>query len=188
MERQELRVGFEASARRAGMRVIAVSRVTLTSASKQLFEQRILGFEESPARYLATPTVREQYPSLFSCLDARIVETPSEEVTTQAVGLCVAMLGIAETGSVLLAGEQVQERFVWLGPRRVIVLLPETGIVATLEDGLYWFTQHRETGAVTLLTGPSRTSDVERILTVGVQGAEEVDVVLLTSEEEGEVG
>ncbi len=99
----------------------------------------------------------------------------------------MAILGIAETGSVLLGGEQIQERFVWLGPRRVIVLLEAAAIVATLEDGLHWLAQHREAGAVTLLTGPSRTSDVERVLTVGVQGAEKVDVVLLASGEDHEV-
>jgi L-lactate dehydrogenase complex protein LldG len=35
-----------------------------------------------------------------------------------------------------------------------------------------------ETGLITWLTGPSRTADIEKVLVLGAQGPEQLDVVI----------
>ncbi|MGE0601890.1 MAG: LUD domain-containing protein [Dehalococcoidia bacterium] len=87
--------------------------------------------------------------------------------------LLTATAAIASTGSVLLTGEQAARRPL-LGAARVVVKVdPETivayphGLAPKLGDG-----------DALVLTGASRTADVEKIIVRGIHGAEELVVVL----------
>jgi hypothetical protein len=96
-----------------------------------------------------------------------------------AVGVSDCALAVAETGSLLLAGAEPADRLVWLLPPVSILLVRPRNVAPSLENAMIWLRSHPEVGAATLVTGPSRTSDVERVLTIGVQGPREVRVVLV---------
>ena len=84
-----------------------------------------------------------------------------------------ATAAIASTGSVLLTGEAASRRPI-LAASRVVVEVDRTTIVAfphNLRDYL-------GDGDALILTGASRTADVEKILVRGIHGAEEMVVVL----------
>ncbi len=84
-------------------------------------------------------------------------------------GLTTALLGIAETGSVLLADGPEHPLTASLLPPAHGVLLPASALVPTLAAAL----QHpawQQAPAAVLITGPSRTADIEMTLTVGVHG------------------
>ncbi|MCL4545792.1 MAG: LUD domain-containing protein [Chloroflexi bacterium] len=137
-------------------------------------------------RFAFAPSVAQDYPELVEALRVTTARPKGDvdELRQAHVGLCVARAGLMETGSVVLAGEAPEERLVWLVPRIAVVLLDELSIVPDLDEALTLFGSHREWGAFTLVTGPSRTSDVERVLTVGVQGAETLVIALVAGRSE----
>ena len=97
-----------------------------------------------------------------------------------AAALTVAALGIAETGSLLLcAGPQTPTRLNFL-PDILICLLASDALVDHLEDAWAWL---RARGplprAVNLVTGPSRTADVEQTIQLGAHGPRHLHVVLV---------
>lgn len=100
-----------------------------------------------------------------------------------AVGVSACALAVAETGSLLLVGAEPADRLVWLLPPVSLLLVRTRNLVPSLDGAMAWLQSHPEAGAATLVTGPSRTSDVERVLTIGVQGPREVLVVLVEETE-----
>jgi len=100
------------------------------------------------------------------------------------VGISTAQWGIAETGTLMLESEQERHRLVSLIPRVHITLLRADRICDTLGDALHHSRGGAAPGevpsaAITLITGPSRTSDIELTLAIGVHGPQELYVVVL---------
>lgn len=150
----------------------------------------ILGIlESSPdsARTIWTaPMVRDVLPELVPDLESRgcaihYPESPAD-VRDQPFGLSVAEGVIAETGSVLLVERDLNDRTVGLMTETHIVVCPESALAASLDDAATTLTRVAgENGSyATLVTGPSRTADIERQLTVGVQGPSRLHVILIT--------
>jgi len=107
-------------------------------------------------------------------------DEPLRSVADRSVGITVATLGIAETGSVLLLEPAPIDRAVSLMTRHLIVAVAEADIVDELADGFRWLAQQPRAAAyATFVTGPSRTADIERSLTIGVQGPSRLTVAVL---------
>lgn len=94
------------------------------------------------------------------------------EVWTAQVGITRADLAIAETGSVLIRSGPGRARLHSLTPPVHVVLVHS--IVAHLEEAMPEFAQDRH---AVLITGPSRTADIEGVLVRGVHGPGELVVV-----------
>ncbi len=97
------------------------------------------------------------------------------------VSLTGAFAGIAETGSlVLLSGEHSPTTLNFL-PDDHLVVLHERALVRHLEDA--WTKLRAEHGAlprtVNLITGPSKTADVEQIIQEGAHGPRRLHVLLV---------
>lgn len=107
-------------------------------------------------------------------------EDPLRSIADRSVGITIATCGIAETGSVLLIEPAPIDRAVSLLTRHLIVALAEPDIVDELADGFRWLAQQPRAAAyATFVTGPSRTADIERSLTIGVQGPSRLTVAVL---------
>ena len=105
---------------------------------------------------------------------------PLRSIADRPVGIAVAQLAIAETGSVLLIEPSPIERAVSLLTRHLIVAVQETDILDELAEGFAWLAQQPRAAAyATFVTGPSRTADIERSLTIGVQGPSRLTVAVL---------
>ncbi len=105
---------------------------------------------------------------------------PLRSIADRPLGLAVAALGVAETGSLLLVEPAPIDRAVSLLCRHLIVALNETDLVDRLADGFRWLASRPRAAAyATFLTGPSRTADIERSLTIGVQGPSRLTAALL---------
>jgi hypothetical protein len=87
-----------------------------------------------------------------------------------------ATAAIASTGSVLLTGESTARRAL-LGASRVVIELDP----ATIVEFPHNLGPHLSDGEALILTGSSRTADVEKIIVRGIHGAEEMLVVLASS-------
>jgi len=127
-----------------------------------------------------TPTVS---PSAYEQLDRGDlpdVNDPLRSIADRAVGLTVATLAIAETGSVLLIEPTPIDRAVSLLTKHLIVAVDGDDIVDQLSDGFNWLASRPRAAAyATFVTGPSRTADIERSLTIGVQGPSRMTVAVL---------
>ena len=89
-----------------------------------------------------------------------------------------AAYGLAETGSVVLVASAQEPRARSLLPEVHISLLREDRILPGLPE-LFAALGGELPSALAIVTGPSRSADIEQSLTVGVHGPGEVHVVLL---------
>jgi L-lactate dehydrogenase complex protein LldG len=94
------------------------------------------------------------------------------------VGISTAQAGIAETGTLILDSACERHRLVSLVPPVHIAIINASAIVATLADALTLLQQKEISPAITFITGPSRTADIELTLTIGVHGPQELYVIV----------
>jgi L-lactate dehydrogenase complex protein LldG len=97
-------------------------------------------------------------------------------------GITSVDYAISETGTLALLARPGQGRAVSLLPPIHIAVLHAEDIVSDLSE-LFERVAVAETGvmpsAITFITGPSRTADIELVLTVGVHGPKELHLVLV---------
>ncbi|MCL6446898.1 MAG: lactate utilization protein [Armatimonadetes bacterium] len=101
------------------------------------------------------------------------------------LGVSEMELGIAETGSIAQNATDAASRLVsTLPPVHLAVLRTDT-IVPTLRDAI---TRAGEGGGPppywTIITGPSRTADIERVLTIGVHGPYRLIILAIDNADE----
>jgi L-lactate dehydrogenase complex protein LldG len=93
------------------------------------------------------------------------------------VGITGVDCAIAETGSLVLSAGPGRPRGVSLLPRLHIALVRESQLVP--HPGLAWPSQRQLPTAVQFITGPSRTSDIENDLSIGVHGPARVLAIVV---------
>jgi hypothetical protein len=104
-----------------------------------------------------------------------------EAAATAMVGVIEATAGIAATGTIVVDSDRTG-RLVSLLPRVGVFVLREQDIVALTGDVLRTHAERWPDGPptnVVLVTGPSRSGDIEMRLVVGVHGPGEVHAVLV---------
>ena len=95
------------------------------------------------------------------------------------VGITTAQAAIAETGTLVLDSDGERHRLVSLVPPVHIAIVDAATIYATLGETLSMLQKGKELSpAVTFITGPSRTADIELTLTIGVHGPQELYVII----------
>lgn len=94
------------------------------------------------------------------------------------VGITTAQWGIATTGTLVLDGSRERHRLASLLPAVHIALLPAAYLLSELGEVLKSLPRPVPP-AVTFITGPSRTADIELQLVVGVHGPKQLHVVLV---------
>jgi L-lactate dehydrogenase complex protein LldF len=97
------------------------------------------------------------------------------------VGLTGCAAGIANTGTVLLLDEGETLKASLL-PETHLVILPASHLIADLPEAL---AETRNASNAVLVTGPSRTADIEMTLTIGVHGPREIIVFLVDDSKSG---
>jgi L-lactate dehydrogenase complex protein LldF len=97
---------------------------------------------------------------------------------TVRCGVTGALAGIAETGSLLLTSGAGQTLTASLLPEIHVVVLKTSQLVPTLAEALR-LPEIRTALAGVIVTGPSRTADIEMTLTIGVHGPGELYVFLI---------
>lgn len=107
-----------------------------------------------------------------------------QDLAVFEVGLTGAQAGLADTGSVVVASGPGRARVASLLPPVHIALLPTGQIHATMADWLAadGASLARDSANVVVITGPSRTADIELVISLGVHGPREVHVILLDDE------
>jgi L-lactate utilization protein LutC len=110
------------------------------------------------------------------------ISTGPESAVDAPVGLVLGWNAVAETGSVLLAEPSLEDRSVGLLSKTCIQIVETSTLLPRLEDVavvLRALALQPNGAYASLVSGPSRTADIELSLTVGVQGPERVGVVFV---------
>ncbi len=103
------------------------------------------------------------------------------------VGITSAQWAVAETGTLVLESDEERHRLTSLVPPVHIALVEADKIRQTLAEVLEALSEQgreRLSRTVTFITGPSRTSDIELTLAIGVHGPGELFVIIIKSLDE----
>ena len=102
------------------------------------------------------------------------------------IGICGVDFGIAETGTLIVLAENICERLITITPKIQVTILNSRDIIDTFVGAFDKIYRALERGySVSLITGPSKTGDIELRLVKGVHGPNEV-YILLVGGEDGE--
>lgn len=102
---------------------------------------------------------------------------PGDGDTAVTVGLGA----VPELGSVLLGPKPWPAAWLPFRVRRQVVLLPAERASLTFAEAVQ-FTAAQPPGLVSWLTGPTRTTDIEKVLVLGAQGPAALDAVIYAPE------
>lgn len=117
--------------------------------------------------FVASPKISSQIFSREACAAAQ-------------VGITSADFALADTGSLVFLSESGESRLLTLAPPCHIAVIERAKILTSLDE---LFTAVPDPGAkssaMVLITGPSRTADIEMRLVRGVHGPGELHVVIV---------
>ncbi len=105
----------------------------------------------------------------------RLVRSDDADVK---VGITGATSAIAETGTLVIASGTGKPLTASLLPEIHIAVIKSSQIVQTLEEAMT-LSEMKSASAIVLVSGPSRTADIEMTLTIGVHGPRELHVFML---------
>lgn len=91
-------------------------------------------------------------------------------------GISQMSWGLANTGTMVQDATAIDQRLVSTLPEIHIAFLPTTAILPDL-GALFTRIGPDQAAYIALVTGPSRTADIERVLTIGVHGPERLVIV-----------
>jgi L-lactate utilization protein LutC len=96
------------------------------------------------------------------------------------IGITSADYVLADTGTLVMLASPQEARMVSLLPPAHIAVVPKERIVTGLDELFTLLpTPAETTSSMVLITGPSRTADIEQILVRGVHGPGQITVVVV---------
>lgn len=152
-----------------------------TTVDLQAFKQNL---ESVSAHCIITTDVTDAIKHIIKDLKAERIATSDDapnahDIFNFDVGISTAQAAIAETGTLVLDSACERHRLISLVPPVHIAIVNASSIVETLSDALTLLRKDKEISpAVTFITGPSRTADIELTLAIGVHGPQELYVVV----------
>lgn len=94
------------------------------------------------------------------------------------IGISQMDWAIANTGTLVSDSTQIEQRLVSTLSEIHIAIIPTTKLMPDLASLLSRI-QPEKASFMALITGPSRTADIERVLTIGVHGPERLIIVFV---------
>ncbi len=136
---------------------------------------------------IAAPDLtEEEFISLKKVCEANNIDCIQNQLRQHLAGIDIgiskARLGVAETGSCLIDTTDDDIRLATMISEIHVIILEKSAIKPSLisvAEDLRNMMNARKTSNSLFVTGPSRTSDIERIAAVGVHGPLEVHIILL---------
>jgi L-lactate dehydrogenase complex protein LldG len=168
---------FSAAARLVGAEVVELAD---PSAAAQYLVTRAGGTMLPP---LGASLERAELGSRLRAAGGELAATIDRETAASAAaGVTGANFALAATGTVVLESTPEAVRLATTLPERHFVLLDPAKIL--LDDVaaiplIRSFHQQQPRNFLAYITGPSRTADIERVLTIGVHGPRELHILLV---------
>lgn len=109
----------------------------------------------------------------------------AEHAESADIGISTVEFGIAESGSVCMDGYAFESRLVSMLPPIHIAFMNSNNIVLGITEAFEIISKVYDRGYISFITGPSRTADIERVLTIGVHGPSRFILIAIDEEVAG---
>ena len=164
-------------------------RLQSRSASVELLDDRAAAIPEAVLRYmaarglpgrLACAAALQGLPWPVGLLDLHVGAARRDE----AVSVTTCLAAVAETGVLMLASGPQTPTTLNFVPEHHLVVVRESQIVGWMEDAWQVLRRHAQAQgamprAVNVISGPSRTADVEQTLQLGAHGPRHLHVMIV---------
>ena len=121
--------------------------------------------------------------------DGRVVYTDKFAIAEHApqadLGISTAEFGIGESGSVCVDTASYESRVTGMLPPTHIVFMQADHMVKNIDTAFRVIAKVYKKGYMGFITGPSRTADIERVLSLGVHGPGRFIVIAVDEPFEG---
>ncbi len=161
-------------------------QLLLSGCEENLSENAAAVCERATAKVLAAPNLDEKaYAALAKKGEAKgftvIREGMRNHLAGIDVGFTTAELGIAETATCVLQSAGEETRLATMVCEVHVVALQKSRVAASLYDAEDMLQALMKDGPMytAFISGPSRTADIERVLTIGVHGPLELHVAMV---------
>ncbi|MBR9976140.1 MAG: LUD domain-containing protein [Bacteroidetes bacterium] len=162
--------------------IAAAERIAATTGSTC---RCIAAAHELLARAGLQEGLRKVGSALESVTDAALgsaAERARDRYAQTDIGITVAIAGLADSGAILISSSQSESRSVSLLPMEHIALLPAGRILPSFLQAapmLRTLATRDGTSAATLVGGPSKTADIEKVLVTGVHGPAALTILVV---------
>jgi L-lactate dehydrogenase complex protein LldG len=176
---------FRQAAEAAGAEVVEArsSAAALAAIARVLTEEGV-GADGRTAVWADGPLRQRFHPEILAqSLPGLVLEVTPETAAAARAGITEFDCGAAATGTLVQDATAAAQRLASSLPPVHVALLPAGAIAADIGAALRRFDPARAP-FLALVTGPSRTADIERVLTIGVHGPRRL-VIVLYEEEDG---
>jgi L-lactate dehydrogenase complex protein LldG len=167
----------------AGRCFVVRNETEAAEALRQIAEQR------NCTRVAVSDSPLAGRVSRLAALPAEVLEDAAAEALFDCdLGVTGAQWGVAETGTLVLESDAERHRLASLVPAAHVALVGAGQVRHTLGEVLRAVGERGPEGlsrAITFITGPSRTSDIELTLAIGVHGPAELYVIIIEGEGSG---
>jgi L-lactate dehydrogenase complex protein LldG len=168
----------QAEAVGAEVRLVAGRQAAIDAVVAVLRQE---GVEDAPGRWAvwaAQDLPVEARAGVLNSVPGVKFEVTTENASQALAGVSEVEWGIAQTGTLLSDSSAVDRRLVSTLPPLHIALLPAPQVVEDLGSALARV-DARRSAFLAAITGPSRTADIERVLTIGVHGPRRLLILLI---------
>ncbi|HNQ22683.1 MAG TPA: lactate utilization protein C [Phycisphaerae bacterium] len=169
-----------------GLRPAVVTESALPRHIGELL-RKAASAQAAPCGVLVEPDLPWRELILAAVPDSVNVLTPpvsDEQLFAVGAGISGVAAAVAETGSIVCVSGPSRWRSLSLVPPVHIAVVREEQILPDLLDLLATAPPENLPAQLVVITGPSKTADIEGILITGVHGPGEVHVVVVTAEGE----
>lgn len=110
-----------------------------------------------------------------------------EHAEKSDIGISAAEFAIGETGSMVTDAQAYEHRLVSMLPTVNVIFFNSANIAPDVTAAFEIIAKVHDKGYISFVTGPSRTADIERVLTIGCHGPCRLVVIAVDEEVNGGV-
>jgi len=157
---------------------VVVTRVAGTAVPDDYVDELVATHSVRRAVISREPEA-QQVGQLLAAGGVELAAVSKDASAAADLGVTSAIAGLATTGTVVQHSGRAGGRTASLLPPVHLCVLPASRIVASTAEVLRHLGERELPSNVALITGPSRSGDIEQIIALGVHGPLEVRVVIL---------
>jgi L-lactate dehydrogenase complex protein LldG len=174
---------FRQAAEAAGAEVVECrSPDAALAAIARLLKEEGVGQNGQTAVWPEGPLRSRFHPELLAqLLPGLVLEVTRDSAAEARAGITEFDCGAASTGTLLQDASAAAQRLASTLPPVHIALLRAGSLAADVHAAMRRFDPAR-VPFLALVTGPSRTADIERVLTIGVHGPRRLIIVIYSTE------